>query len=185
MKANVKQQSENVNRVVNAISEEGKSLGAIVRNFLAVAESCDFAAYMLRTICKHENPSISLTVNEIKKRIIKAYPYKDNNNTLLKKDGELFVSIETYTGDIVRKAFYNAIGETKAVTGFTPATEEQITEHAKQKASAKEAAKAKRENENKEIESIKAFYERIMNAESKDIAWALILEQKSANNNHV
>lgn len=175
----MKNQREQVTKVINLINEEGVSLGAIVRNFIAVAESDNFAAYMLRTICKHENPLISLTVNEIKNCVIKAYPYKDENNKLLKKDGGLFVPIESYTGDIIRKAFYNVVSQ-KDIS-FEAATAEQIAEHKEKKETAKKAAKAKRETEKKEIESIKAFYERIMNAESKEIAWALILEQKSAN----
>jgi hypothetical protein len=77
-------QTESVNKVVDLINAEAHSLGAIVRNFISVAESDEFAAFMLRTICKHETPAISLTVNEIKKRIIACYPYKDDNNKLLK-----------------------------------------------------------------------------------------------------
>lgn len=179
MKKNVNVQAESVNKVINLINVEAQSLGAVVRSFIAVADSDEFAAYMLRTICKHETPAISLTVNEIKKRVIIAYPYKDNDNTLLQKDGGLYVPVTKYTGQIIKRAFYNIVTPKENVS-FEAATEEQIKEHTKAKEEKREQAKAKREQEKKQAEDYKAFYERLMSAESKEIAWAIILEAKTA-----
>lgn len=172
-------QSENVNKVINAISKESTSIGAIIRNFIAVAESNEFAAYMLRTICKHETPAISLTVNEIKKRVIACYPYKDDNNTLLKKDGDLYVPIESYSGDIIRKSFYNAVGETKVKKDFAIATAEQIEENNK----AKEEKKAQRKTENEQkkarAEMYEAFYNELMQCKNMEEAWNIIRTHKA------
>lgn len=179
MKKNVNVQTENVNNVINLISKEAQTLGAVVRNFICVAENNEFAAYMLRTICKHETPAISLTVNEIKKRVIACYPYKDDNNTLLKKDGELYVPIVNYSGDIVRKAFYNAIGETKVVKDFVPATTEQI--EANNKAKEEKKAQKKTENEQKKAraEMYEAFYNELMQCKNMEEAWDIIRTHKA------
>ena len=154
-------------------------MGAVVRNFIAVAENDDFAAYMLRVICKHETPAISLTVNEIKKRVISCYPYKDENNKLLKKDGDLYVPIENYSGDIIRKAFYNAVGETKVKKEFTVATAEQI--EANNKAKEEKKAQKKTENEQKKAkaEMYEAFYNELMKCENMQDAWAIIRAHKA------
>lgn len=180
---NVNEQTANVNRVVNLISEESKTLGAVVRNFISVAENEDFAAYMLRTICKHETPAISLTVNEIKKRVITSYPYKDSNNTLLKKENDLYLPIEHYSGDIIRKAFYNAVGATKETAkDFIPATVEQIEQHNKEKEEKK--AQRKTENEQKKIkaEMYEAFYNELMQCKNMQEAWDIIRTQKANEN---
>lgn len=172
-------QVENVNKVVNLINEESKSLGAIIRNFIAVSESNDFAGYMLRVICKHENPVISLSVNEIKKRIIACYPYKDENNKLLKKDNELYFPIEKYTGDIIRKAFYSAVGETKVAKDFKPATNEQIEQHNKEKEEKKEQRKKENEQKKARAEMYEAFYNELMKCENMQDAWAIIRAHKA------
>lgn len=172
-------QSENVNKVVNLISKEAQSLGAVVRNFIAVAETDEFAAYMLRAICKHETPAISLTVNEIKKRVIACYPYKDENNTLLKKDGDLYVPVTTYTGDIVRKAFYNAIGATNVVKDFAPATEEQIKEHTAAKEEKKQQKKEANEQKKARAEMYEAFYNELMQCKNMEEAWTIIRTHKA------
>lgn len=172
-------QSENVNKVVNLISKEAQSLGAIVRNFISVAESDEFAAFMLRTICKHENPIISLSVNEIKKRVINNYPYKDENNTLLKKENELYVPIVNYSGDIIRKSFYNAIGETKVSKDFIPATAEQIEEHNKEKEQKKEQRKKENEQKKARNEMYEAFYNELMQCKNMEEAWTIIRTHKA------
>lgn len=172
-------QSENVNKVVNLISNESKSFGAIVRNFIAVAESNDFAAYMLRTICKHETPAISLTVNEIKKRVIACYPYKDENNTLLKKENDLYVPIESYSGDIIRKAFYNAVGETKIAKDFVIATAEQIEQHNREKEEKKAQKKTENEQKKARAEMYETFYNELMNCKTMQEAWDIIRTHKA------
>lgn len=180
MKTKVNSQSENVNKVVNLINVEAQSLGAVVRNFIAVAETDDFAAYMLRTICKHENPAISLTVNEIKKRVINQYPYKDENNTLLKKDNDLYVPLTKYTGDIIKKAFYNAVGATKETAKeFVPATAEQIEQHNKEKEQKKQQKKAENEEKKAKAEIYEAFYNELMQCKNMEEAWTIIRAHKA------
>ena len=179
MKKNVNVQAENVNNVINLISKEAQSLGAVVRNFIAVVESNDFAAYMLRTICKHETPAISLTVNEIKKRVIACYPYKDENNTLLKKENDLYVPIENYSGDIIRKAFYNAVGETKVTKDFVIATAEQIEQHNKAKEEKKAQKKTENEQKKARAEMYEAFYNELMQCKNMEEAWTIIRAHKA------
>lgn len=180
MKKNVNVQTENVNKVVNLINEESKSLGAIIRNFIAVAENEEFAAYMLRTICKHETPAISLTVNEIKKRVIACYPYKDSNNTLLKKENDLYLPIVNYSGDIIRKAFYSAVGATKETAkDFIPATVEQIEQHNKEKEEKKAQKKAESEQKKAKAEMYEAFYNELMNCKNMEEAWTIIRTHKA------
>ena len=179
MKTNKNNQSEDVNKVVNLISKEAQTLGAIVRNFIAVAENDNFAAYMLRTICKHETPAISLTVNEIKKRVITCYPYKDENNTLLKKENDLYVPIESYSGDIIRKAFYNAVGATNVQKEFAPATEEQIKEHTKAKEEKKAQKKTENEQKKARAEMYEAFYNELMQCKNMEEAWTIIRTHKA------
>lgn len=176
-------QVENVNKVINLISKEAQSLGAVVRNFISVAETDDFAAYMLRTICKHETPAISLTVNEIKKRVILCYPYKDSNNTLLKKENDLYVPIENYTGDIIRKAFYNAVCATKETAKeFVPATVEQIEQHNKEKEEKKAQKKTENEQKKARNEMYEAFYNELMQCKNMEEAWTIIHTHKANEN---
>lgn len=173
-------QVENVNKVVNLISKEAQSLGAVVRNFIAVSESNEFAAYMLRTICKHENPIISLSVNEIKKRVIVCYPYKDENNMLLKKENDLYLPIENYSGDIIRKAFYNAVGATKETAkDFIPATSEQIEQHNKEKEEKKAQKKTENEQKKARAEMYEAFYKELMQCKNMEEAWTIIRTHKA------
>lgn len=180
MKTNVNVQTESVNKVVNLINVEAKTLGAVIRNFVAVAENDEFAAYMLRTICKHETPAISFTVNEIKKRIIACYPYKDSNNTLLKKENELYVPIEHYTGDIIRKAFYNAIGSMNGTAKeFAPATVEQIEQHNKEKEEKKAQRKTEKEEKKAKAEIYEAFYNELMQCKNMEEAWDIIRTHKA------
>lgn len=175
-------QTENVNNVISLISKEAQSLGAVVRNFISVAENNDFAAYMLRTICKHENPVISLTVNEIKKRVILCYPYKDSKNTLLKRENDLYVPITSYSGDVIRKAFYNAVGETKVTKDFVIATDEQI--EANNKAKEEKKAQKKTENEQKKAraEMYEAFYNELIQCKTMQEAWDIIRAHKANEN---
>lgn len=172
-------QVENVNKVVNLISKEAQSLGAVVRNFISVAENNDFAAYMLRVICKHEAPIISLTINEIKKRVISCYPYKDENNTLLKKENDLYVPIASYSGDIIRKAFYNAVGETKVTKDFVPATSEQIEQHNKEKEEKKAQKKTENEQKKARAELYESFYNELMQCKNMEEAWTIIRAHKA------
>lgn len=171
-------QNENVDKVIKKISSELKSLNAIIRAFVDVAENDSFANYMIETICENKKDArIVLNVNEIKKCIIKAYPYKDGN-TMLKKDGDLYVPFESYTPSIIKQAFYGIVRPKKDVKVIA-ATPEQIEAHQAAKTKKTNDAKIKKEDEKKSIDT---FIERLMNAGNKDLAWAIVQEYKA---NHV
>lgn len=172
-------QSENVNKVINKIGEEIVSLNSLIRAFIAVAEEDSFANYMLETICESKQDARTvLNVNQIKAAVIKAYPYKDGN-TMLKKDGDLFVPMTKYGKDIIRKSFYNIVNPKKEKIEIIAATPEQIEVHNLKK----EADKAiKAEEKKSKQESIDKFIERLMEAGTKDLAWAIVQEYKA---NHV
>lgn len=169
-KKQVNLQNENVNRVISLIEAEGVSLGALVRNFMKVAENDAFANLMLDSICGVNNAKIVYNANDIKMRIVAAYPYKNEEGVMLiKKDG-FFVPIKEYTAKvIVKKAYYNAIGVTKKVD-FTPATKEQIEEAAQQKEEKRKAAAQKKADEKNERDLYKRFWEECMNAAPADLA---------------
>ena len=169
-KKQVNLQEENVNRVIDLIEAEGASLGALVRNFMKVAESDAFANLMLDSICGVNNAKIVYNANEIKMRIISAYPYKNEEGTMLiKKDG-IFVEMKEYTAKIiVKKAYYNAIGVTKKVD-FTPATKEQIKEIAQKKEEKRKAVAQKKADAQNEIDMLRRFWEECMNAAPADLA---------------
>lgn len=172
-------QSENVNKVINKIGEEIVSLNSLIRAFIAVAEEDSFANYMLETICESKKDArIVLNVNQIKAAVIKAYPYKDGN-TMLKKDGDLYVPMTKYGKDIIRKSFYNIVNPKKEKIEIIPATPEQIEAHNLKK----EADKViKAEEKKSKQESIDNFINRLMEAGTKDLAWAIVQEYKA---NHV
>lgn len=169
-------QSENVNKVINKIGEEIVSLNSLIRAFIAVAEEDSFANYMLETICESKKDArIVLNVNQIKAAVIKAYPYKDGN-TMLKKDGDLYVPMTKYGKDIIRKSFYNIVNPKKEKIEIIPATPEQIEAHNLKK----EADKViKAEEKKSKQESIDNFINRLMEAGNKDLAWAIVQEYKA------
>lgn len=177
-KKQVNLQDENVNRVISLIEAEGVSLGALVRNFMKVAEKDAFANLMLDSICGVNNAKIVYNANDIKMRIVAAYPYKNEEGTMLVKRDGFFVPIKEYTAKvIVKKAYYNAIGVTKKVD-FTPATKEQIEEAAQQKEEKRKAAAQKKADEKNERDLYKRFWEECMNAAPADLA-AIVQKYKS------
>lgn len=172
-------QSENVNKVINKIGEEIVSLNSLIRAFIAVAEEDSFANYMLETICESKKDArIVLNENQIKAAVIKSYPYKDGN-TMLKKDGDLFVPMTKYGKDIIRKSFYNIVNPKKEKIEIIAATPEQIEAHNLKKETDK-AIKA--EEKKSKQESIDKFIERLMEAGNQELAWMIIQEYKA---NHV
>lgn len=172
-------QSENVNKVINKIGEEIVSLNSLIRAFIAVAEEDSFANYMLETICESKKDArIVLNVNQIKAAVIKAYPYKDGN-TMLKKDGDLFVPMTKYGKDIIRKTFYNIVNPKKEKIEIIPATPEQIEAHNLKKETDK-AIKA--EEKKSKQESIDNFINRLMKAGNQEMCWAIVQEYKAKNN---
>ena len=159
--------TERVNSVINAINSESTTLGAVVRNFVAVCERDDYARYMLDTITDTPCAHISMTVNAIKLAVIAKYPYKDGG-TLLRKDGDLFVPFEKYSADIIKRAFYVAVGH-KKVAVVVAASAEDIQAHNAKKDAKKAEKTAKRETAKAKADNYKKFYNEIMNAAESDI----------------
>lgn len=171
--------SERVNSVINAINSESTTLGAVIRNFVAVCECDDYARYMLDTITGMPQSFISMSVNSIKLAVIAKYPYKDKDNNLLRKDSGLFVPYgDKYTADIVKRAFYAAVGHTKPVD-VVPATKAQINEHNAKKEAKKAESSRKAEAKKAAAANYEKFYTEIMNAAESDII-AIVRRYKAA-----
>lgn len=167
-------QNESVNRVINKIGEEIVSLNSLIRAFIAVAEEDSFADYMLETICDNtKDAKIVLNVNQIKKFVIKHYPYKHENQLLI-KDGELYRPMTKYGKDVIRKSFYAIVNPKKDKPEIVVASEEQI-------AAADLAKEMKRESAKDERKSKEDFIERLMNAGNQELCWAIVQEYKAKN----
>lgn len=179
--ANFESNVERVNAIVKKINAEALSLGAVVRNFVEVAKEDDYARYMLQTICNHhaDDALIVLKVNDIKKAVIAAYPYKNEDNVLLVKRDGIYVPIEKYNGAIISKAFYNAVGATKVPKDFRPATKEEVAE-AEAKAEEKKAERKATAEQKKADADLKAkLWEEVMGAGSADQAWEIVQKYKA------
>lgn len=169
-----------VQQVINAINAEAKTFGAIIRNFVAVAKENATALYMLETILKHPfvQRKKETSTNDIRQAIIAAFPYVKDGAILHKVNG-LYVPYEQYSGDIIKKAFYNAVGATKVQKDFAPATEEQIAE-AEAKAEEKKAKRqAKAEQKKADAELLKKFWDECMKATEANI-WDIVSKYKVA-----
>lgn len=167
-------QNESVNRVINKIGEEIVSLNSLIRAFVAVAEEDSFANYMLETICDGtKDAKIVLNVNQIKKFVIKHYPYKHENQLLI-KDGELYRPMTKYGKDVIRKSFYAIVNPKKDKPEIVLASEEQIA--------AADLAKAEKRESAKDVRKSKEdFIERLMNAGNQEMCWAIVQEYKAKN----
>lgn len=167
-------QTESVNRVINKIGEEIVSLNSLIRAFVAVSEEDIFANYMLETICDNtKDAKIVLNVNQIKKFVIKHYPYKHENQLLI-KDGELYRPMTKYGKDVIRKSFYAIVNPKKDKPEIVVASEEQI-------AAADLAKEMKRESAKDERKSKDDFIERLMNAGNQELCWTIVQEYKAKN----
>lgn len=180
--------NEQVGEIIRLIGEEGKSLGAVVRNFIEVAKRNVTAEYILRTICNDfvlidgEEPKapiwVRLTVNDLRNKIVDAFPYKDGRIMLHKVNG-VFIPYTEYTADIIRKAFYNAVGATKPIKDFRPATAEEVAE-AEAKAEQKKAERKATAEQKKADADLKAkLWEEVMAAGSAEQAWDIVLKYKA------
>lgn len=172
---------KNVANVIKSINAEGVSLGAIIRNFVAVANTDNYASYMLDTIVGAADAKITHTVNDIRKAVISWYPYKKDGKLLAKKDG-LYIPMDKYSGDIIRKAFYHAVGATdeETIKDFVPATEQQIAE-AEAKAEAKKAEKAKEKEDKKKNQDLMAqLWQEVMTAKDAEHGWEIINKYREA-----
>lgn len=169
-----------VQQVINAINAEAKTFGAIIRNFVAVAKENATALYMLETILKHPfvQRKKETSTNDIRQAVIAAFPYV-KDGVLLHKVNGLFVPYEQYSGDIIKKAFYNAVGATKVQKDFSPATEEQIAEAEAKAETAKAERKAKAEQKKADAELLKKFWDECMNATKGNI-WDVVQKYKVA-----
>jgi len=180
--------NEQVGEIIRLIGEEGKTLGAVVRDFVEVAKRNATAEYILRTICNDfvlidgEEPKapiwVRLTINDLKNKIVAAFPYKDGNVMLHKVNG-VFVPYAEYSAEIIRKAFYNAVGATKPIKDFRPATAEEVAE-AEAKAEEKKAERKATAEQKKADADLKAkLWEEVMGAGSADQAWEIVQKYKA------
>lgn len=167
MSTKIQFSSERVNAVINAVNSESSSLGSVIRNFVAVCESDDYARYMLDCITGKAQSFITMSINAIKLAVIEKYPYKDGN-TLLRKDGDLFVPFEKYSGDIIRRAFYVAVGHKKTAVVVAASTEDIEAHNAKKEAKKAENT-AKREAAKAKADNYEKFYNEIMSAAESDV----------------
>lgn len=173
-------ETANVDKVCKQISGELKSINSVIAAFKVVAKKDSFANLMLETICANRKEKdvapIDLDVNVIKKYVIKAYPYKaEDKKTMLKRDGKLFKRFgdNDYSADLIRKAYYGIVRPKKDVV-VIEATEEQIAASSQDKVDKAAASRKQRDNE-------KEFIERLMNASSADLTWAIVQEYKAKN----
>lgn len=179
--ANFESNTERVNAIVKKINAEATSLGAVIRHFVEVAKVDDYARYMLQTICNYHNDDalIVLKVNDIKKAVIAAYPYKNEENVLLVKRDGIYVPIEKYTGVIVSKAFYNALGATKVKGEIRQATSEEVAAaNAKAEERVKKATET-RNNKEKHQELLQKFWDEMMKCTEGNV-WDTLMKYKVA-----
>lgn len=169
-----------VQQVINAINAEAKTFGAIIRNFVAVAKDNATALYMLETILGHPfvQKKKETSTNDIRQAVIAAFPYVKDGVMLHKVNG-LYVPYEQYSADIIKKAFYNAIGATKVQKDFAPATAEEIAEAEEQAEKKKEERAEKRAAKKANEEMLKRFFEEMMEA-TEENCWDIVCKYKSA-----
>lgn len=176
--------SKQVDAVISRVSKEQQSLNSIVQSFMDISENDANALYMLQTICSYHAADICTVFNKnkIKQAIIAAYPYKTSTETeknivLHKQDG-IWVRWENITADIIRKAFYAAIGATK-VKDFKPATGQEI-QKANETAEQKKAERKATAEQKKADADLKAkLWAEVMAAGSADQAWAIVQKYKA------
>lgn len=169
-----------VQQVINAINAEAKTFGAIIRNFVAVAKENATALYMLETILGHPfvQEDKETSTNDIRQAVIAVFPYVKDGILLHKVNG-LYVPYEQYSADIIKKAFYNAVGATKVQKDFAPATDEQIAEAEEQAAKKKEERAEKRAAKKANEEMLAKFFEEMMQA-TEENCWDIVCKYKAA-----
>lgn len=172
-------ENQKVDSVIGKINSELKSINAVIRAFVEVASEDAYANLMLETICDNKKDArIVLNVNEIKKYVIKHYPYKGaDKKTMLKKDGGLYVPIEKdkYSADIIRKSYFAIVRPKKKEETIVEATSEQIAQYQADKINKTAASQDKRKAE-------KDFIQRLMEAGNQEMCWAIVQEYKAKNN---
>lgn len=184
MKNNSKLNSKQVDAVISKVAKEQQSLNAIVQSFMDISDSDKNALYMLQVICNYHQPDVCLVFNKnkIKQAIIAAYPYKTNTETekniVLHKQNGIWIRWENITADIIRKAFYAAVGATK-VKDFKPATEQEI-QKANETAEQKKAERQAKAEQKKADADLKAkLWAEVMAAGSADQAWGIVQKYKA------
>lgn len=185
MTNNSKINSKQVDAVISKVSKEQQSLNAIVQSFMDISETDANALYMLQTLCNYHGADICTVYNKnkIKQAIIAAYPYKTSTETeknivLHKQDG-IWVRWDNITADIIRKAFYNAVGATKVAKDFRPATEQEI-QKANETAEQKKADRQAKAEQKKADADLKAkFWAEVMGAGNAEQTWEIVQKYKA------
>jgi hypothetical protein len=97
---------------------------------------------------------------------------------MLHKVNGVFVPYTEYTADIIRKAFYNAVGATK-VKDFKPATEQEIQKANEQAEQKKAERKAAAEQKKADAELLKKFWDEMMKTTESN-CWDIVSKYKTA-----
>lgn len=186
-KANVTNEREKqMTSLVNAINVENTSLGSVIRSVVAIAfdkdnNNCGFANLVLDTICGVQNAVVTMQTNDIKKRLIACYPYKDSDGTMLHKVSGLYVPFTKYSASIIKSAYYNAIGVTKVDKDAKRATEAEVTKANEKKAAEKKRKTEATEQAAKESEIILNFYKALMDASTDAEIITIVRQHKESN----
>jgi hypothetical protein len=175
----VKLTNEQINSVIKSINAESVTLGAVIRNFVTICNKDSTARYMLDIITKQPNSHITLTINQIRQAVCKQYPYIKNGQMLEKKD-YMFVPVQKYSGIIIKRAFYNAVGQTntESFNEFVNATPSEIEEMQTKAEEKKQKAIERRAEKKAESELFREFFERVITCEDAKQAWGVIKEYK-------
>lgn len=173
--------TEQLNAVQAKFQAEQKSFGACVRDFIAVAETDATAELMLRVICGYEINGVpayvGMSCNQIKQAVKAAYPYT-KDGVMLRKDGELFVPVETFGFAIIKAAYLAKVGAKKKPADLVRATDEQVEAAETKKAEKKAAKAAEREAAKVAAQEQTDLLEALINSASAEAAWSLILAER-------
>lgn len=173
--------NEQLNVVKAKFQVEQRSFGACVRDFYEVAKADATAKTMLQAIVGYTDKGREIVkegkINEIKKAVKAAYPFT-KDGVMLRKDGELFVPVETFGFNIIKAAYLCKVGAKKRPEDLVRATDEQVEKHEATKAENKAAKAAEREAAKAAAQEQTDLLEALINAASAEAAWSLILAER-------
>jgi hypothetical protein len=98
---------------------------------------------------------------------------------MLHKVNGVFVPYTEYTADIIRKAFYNAVGATKVPKDFRPATAEEVAKAEAEAETKKAERKATAEQKKADADLKAQLWAEVMAAGSAEQAWEIVLKYKA------
>lgn len=175
--------NEQLNVVKAKFQVEQRSFGACVRDFYEVAKADVAAMTMLQAIVGYTDKGREIVkegkINEIKKAVKAAYPFT-KDGVMLRKDGELFVPVETFGFAIIKAAYLCKVGAKKRPADLVQATDAQVEAAETKKAEKKAAKAAEREAAKVAAQEQTNLLEALINSSSAEAAWALIIAEREA-----